>query len=140
MIKAGTYKHESCNQRMFCYEVCPPDTIKTWFEDKEGNHDTYRDNWWDLDITPQKFHWLVDQWNEGNVAKVYSHWWEKVDSRKPHINSLLQLSHEELEEVMNFAAFVWPHSASQMLAPMLVPDLRICLDKTNSLFSVQRYL
>ena len=109
MIKPGIYKHESFNQRMFCYEVIHPDTIRTWHEDMEGNHDTSNNNWWDLDITPQKFHWLVDQWNEGNVAKVYPHWWEKVDSRRSHINSLLQLSHEELEEVMNFAAFVWPH-------------------------------
>ena len=109
MIKAGIYRHESFNQRIFCYEVLPPDTIRTWHEDMEGNHDTQDNNWWDLDITPQKFHWLVDQWNEGNVAKVYPHWWEKVDSRRTHINSLLQLSHEELEEVMNFAAFVWPH-------------------------------
>lgn len=109
MIKPGIYKFESTNQRMFCYEINPPDIIKTWFEDKEGNHDTEDDNWWDMDILPRRFHWLVDEWNNGNIKRYYPHWWKKVDTRKEHINNLLQLSHEELHEVMNYAASVFPH-------------------------------
>ncbi|MBP5324498.1 MAG: hypothetical protein J6Y86_03265 [Pseudobutyrivibrio sp.] len=106
MIKAGLYKEPSYNQRTFCIKINPPDNIKTWFIEADGET---RDLWWDLDITPQKFHWLVDEWNKGNIAKVYPHWWEKVDSRKAHINSLLQLDGNELREVLNYASFIWPH-------------------------------
>lgn len=106
MIKAGLYKEPSYNQRTFCMEINPPDCIKTWFLEADGEA---RDSWWDLEITPQKFHWLVDEWNKGNIAKVYPHWWEKVDSRKEHINSLLQLGGDELREVYNYAAIIWPH-------------------------------
>lgn len=105
MIKAGVYRSLNFNQTIFCFEISPPDYIKTWLEDSEGNVD----HWFDMDITPQKFHWLVDEWNSGQIAKVYPHWWEKVDTRKNHINSLLQLNHEELTEVFNYIAAVLPH-------------------------------
>jgi hypothetical protein len=71
--------------------------------------DTEDDNWWDMDILPRRFHWLVDEWNNGNIKRYYPHWWEEVDTRKEHINNLLQLSHEELHEVMNYVADVFPH-------------------------------
>ena len=103
MIKAGIYKQAATNQRTFCIDVNPPDIIKTWFEEPNGKP---QDHWWDVEITPTKFHWLVEQWSKGNVAKVYPHWWEKVDSRKAHINSLLQLSMEELYEVLNYYCYV----------------------------------
>lgn len=106
MIKAGIYKSPSCNQRTFCIGVNPPDIIKTWFEEPD---DKPQDPWWNVSITPQKFHWLVDEWNNGHIAEFYPHWWEKVDSRKEHINSLLQLSMEELEEALNYFCAVVPH-------------------------------
>lgn len=107
MIKAGIYKEESTNQTMFCYEICPPDYIKVWKEDKEGSE--CDDGWWRCEITPQKFHWLVDEWNNGHIAKVYPHWWEDTDIRQTHINSLLQLSHDELMDAFNYFAYVLPH-------------------------------
>lgn len=106
MIKAGVYKHESFNQTMFCYEISPPDYIRIWREDMKGNED---DTWWRLNISPQRFHWLVDEWNNGNIAKEYPHWWEQIDTRQKHINSLLQLSEKELEEVFNYVALILPH-------------------------------
>lgn len=106
MIKAGIYKSPSYNQRTFCIEVNPPDIIKTWFEEPD---DKPQEHWWDVSITPQKFHWLVEEWNNGHIAEIYPHWWEKLDSRRGHINSLLQLSMEELEEVLNYFCLVIPH-------------------------------
>ena len=101
----GVYKEPSFNQTMFCYDIQPPDRIDIWREDSNGK----RDEWWDLEITPAKFHWLVNEWNNGHIRKVYPRWWEKVDTRKEHINSLLQLNHEELMEVFNYAAYIFPH-------------------------------
>lgn len=106
MIKAGIYKEPSFNKRTFCVEVIPPDYIKVWYIEADGAE---QEHWWDIDITPQKFHWLVDEWNNGNIAKVYPHWWEKVDTRKKHINSLLQLDFDGLREVINYCAYVLPH-------------------------------
>lgn len=103
MIKPGIYKEPSYNQRTFCIEINPPDYIRTWFEEPSG---APQEHWWDVDITPTKFHWLVEQWNKGNIAKCYPHWWEKEDSRKGHINSLLQLDKEELYEVLNYFTYV----------------------------------
>ena len=102
----GIYKEPSYNQRTFCMDVQPPDYIKTWFEEPNGEP---QDHWWDVEITPQKFHWLVGEWNNGNIAKVYPHWWEKVDTRNKHINSLLQLRNEDLTEVLNYFCMVMPH-------------------------------
>lgn len=99
MIKQGIYKEPSTNQRTFCYEINPPDYIKVWFEEPNGKP---QDHWWDQEITPQKFHWLVDQWNDGNIEKVYG-----ISAR--HINSLLQLEHNELLNVFNYFAYVLPH-------------------------------
>ena len=110
LIKEGIYKEESTNQRMFCIKVCSSDTIKTWFEDKQGNHDTEDNNWWDINIGPERFRWLIDEWNIGNIQKTYPHWWEKVDSRKERITSLLQLDWDSLREVINYAAYILPHS------------------------------
>ena len=107
MIKAGTYKDPSFNQTMFCFEISPPDYIKVWREDMNGNED---DEWWRQNITPKKFHWLVDEWNKGNIAKVYPRWWETVDTRKHHINSLLQLDYDELIEVINYYAYMVPQA------------------------------
>ena len=104
-MKMGTYKTESFNQTLFCYEINPPDHIKIWREDKEGNVD----HWWDQEITPLKFHWLVDEWNKGRIAATYPHWWENVDTRPKHINSLLQLSESEFLEALNYAAYILPH-------------------------------
>ena len=106
-IKEGIYKEESTNQRMFCVEICPENTVKTWFENKQGEKD---DAWWDMLISPQRFSWLVNEWNNGNIRKTYPHWWEKVDSRKEHINSLLQLDWDSFREVLNYAAYILPHS------------------------------
>lgn len=97
----GTYKEPSFNQTMFCYDIQPPDRIDIWREDSDGK----RDEWWDIEITSTKFHWLVNEWNNGHVQKIY----EKIDTRKEHINSLLQLNYNELMEVFNYAAYVWPH-------------------------------
>lgn len=109
-IKEGIYKEEATNQRMFCVEVCPENIIKIWFEDMHGNHDTEDNNWWDILITSKKFGWLVDEWNIGNIQKTYPHWWEKVDSRKEHIHSLLELDWDSFREVLNYAAYALPHS------------------------------
>lgn len=106
MIKPGVYKELSFNQTFFCFEINPPDYITVWREDANGKE---TDNgWWRMEITSKKFHWLVDQWNNGNIKKVYPHWWEQPDSRKEHINNLLQLNHEELTEVFNYYAYVIP--------------------------------
>lgn len=107
MIKAGVYRSPSYNQRTFCFEIMPPDEIKTWFEEPNDNP---QDHWWDEVITPQKFHWLVDEWNNGHIKKAYPHWWEKIDTRRGNINSLLQLNHEELSEVFNYHSFVLPQT------------------------------
>ncbi len=107
LIKEGLYKEESTNQRMFCVEICPENTVKTWFEDMQGEKD---DAWWDMLILPQRFSWLVDEWNNGNIRKTYPHWREKVDSRKEHISSLLQLDWDSFREVLNYAAYILPHS------------------------------
>lgn len=106
MIRQGIYKEPSFNQTMFCYEINPPDYIKIWREDIDGNID----DWWTQNINPKMFHWLVDEWNRGDIRETYPHWWEKVDTRKEHINSLLQLNHEELMEVFNYYAYVTPQS------------------------------
>lgn len=120
MLKVGIYKFPSTNQRTFCYEICPPDYIKIWYEEP---NEAPQDHWWDKEITPRKFHWLVDEYNAGYIAKLYPHWWEKVDTRKQHINSLLQLSHGELDEIFNYYSYVVPQS-KWVGDNFLIPDLR----------------
>ena len=110
LIKEGIYKEESTNQRMFCINVISKNMIKTWFEDMQGNKDTEDDNWWDMNIGPDRFKWLVDEWNKGKVKELYPHYWEKVDTRKAHITSLLQLDWDSFREVLNYAAYILPHS------------------------------
>lgn len=106
-IKMGVYKEPSFNQTTFCYEITPPDTIRIWRENPNGEID----EWWTQTISPKKFHWLVDEYNKGNVHKIYPHWWEKVDTRPAHINSLLQLTHEGLIEVFNYYGYILPHNS-----------------------------
>lgn len=105
MIKPGLHKHESFNQTMFCFEVNPPDNIKIWREDMDGNVD----HWWDQEITPVKYHWLVSKWNDGTIRKEYPRWWENIDTRPDHINNLIQLDMESFCEVLNYYAFITPH-------------------------------
>ena len=100
MIKSGIYKVPSTNERTFCYEVAAPDHISIWYEEPDGKP---QDHWWDQEITPQKFHWLVDEWNAGHIAALYPGCGQR------HINSLLQLSRAELMNVFNYFAYVLPH-------------------------------
>jgi hypothetical protein len=107
MIKPGLYHAASTNQRIFYVEIFCDSSIKTWYAEADG---ISKDPWWDMDISSERATWLVGEWNNGNIKKAYPHWWEKVDSRKQHINSLFQLTFDQLQEVLNYAAYVLPHS------------------------------
>lgn len=100
-----TYKLESFNQTLFCFEITLPDYIKVWREDFDGKVD----DWWTMNITPERFHWLVDEWNNGNIAKYYPHWWQEIDTRKKHITNLIQLDLSEFEEALDYFASILPH-------------------------------
>lgn len=106
-IAVGLYKEESTNQRMFCIKVCSKNMIKTWFEDMQGNNE---DPWWNMNIAPSRFEWLVGEWNNGNVEKTYPHYLEKADTRRKHITSLLQLDWDSFLDVLNYASYILPHS------------------------------